>query len=168
MKQVLVMLLAITLLWGLVSCDPATNYLEKDVLIENTINIKLFEYENNAPKLLRLSGKEKPRFDLSKATCLGTLDKSHFEDILSEIAEKIYTDHGTALNEPMGRTLVLYQKNGHMIVLFGCVYENEKGQTYYYGDCYEFDAKGGFVAYIGRVGHLFGDQIASTYFQIGP
>lgn len=168
MKKVLITVLVLTFLLGIVGCDPGTNNLDKDILFENTVKIELFDYENETPELLSLSRRKKPRFDFDKATLIATLDESHFEDILNDIAEDDYLNFGTALNEPMGKTLVLYQSNGNMIVLFGCTYTNEKDKTFYYGDCYEFDENGVFVEYIGDVGYLFGDEIASTYFQNNP
>ena len=168
MKKVLIIVLMLTFLLGMVSCDPGTNYLDKTELFENTVKIELFDYENENPKLLRLSGKKKPCFDFNKATLIATLDESHFEDILSEIARYDYLNFGTALNEPMGKTLVLYQSNGNMIVLFGCIYTNEKDTTFYYGDCYEFNENGVFVKYIGDVSYLFVDKIESAYFQNNP
>jgi len=76
--------------------------------------------------------------------------------------------YGKALNEPMGKTLVLYQSYGTMVVLYGCVYTNEKNKTFYYGDCYMFDKNGALVKYIGDVGHLFSDTIEAKYFANNP
>ena len=168
MKKVLSFVCFLFCLLFLVSCDPAMNHIDSDELIANTVKIELYDYENENPKLLRINGKEKPKFDFNKATLIATLDESHFEDILNDIAEDDYLLFGTALNEPMGKTLVLHQNNGSMIVLFGCVYTNEKDKTYYYGDCYVFDENGTFVEHIGDVGHLFSDWVESTYFQSNP
>ena len=55
-----------------------------------------------------------------------------------------------------------------MIVLFGCVYTNEKDKTFYYGDCFVFDENGVFVEYIGDVGYRFLDEVESSYFQNNP
>ena len=168
MKKILIIMLVLTCLLGLVGCDPGTNHLYKDELIANTVRIEFFHYENEEPKLLNLGEKEKPSFDLSKATLIATLDESHFEDILSDVAEIDFQVFGTALNEPMGKTLVLYQSNGEMIVLFGCVYTNEEDKTWYYGDCYVFDENGVFVEHIGDVGYLFLDMVETTYFENNP
>lgn len=164
MKKALVIVLVLTCLLGLVGCDPATNNLSKDELLANTVKIELIDYENESPELLTLSGIKKPKFDYNKATLIATLDESRFEDIINHVAENDYLDFGTALNEPMGKTLVLYQSNGNMIVLYGCSYTNEKDKTFYYGDCYVFDEDGVFIEYIGDVDHLFSDMIESTYF----
>ena len=168
MKKALIIVLVLTCLFGLVGCDPAVKTLYKDELLANTTKIELVDYENENPELLNLSRKEKPRFDFNKATLIATLDETHFEDILSDVAEIDYLDFGTALNEPMGKTLVLHQSNGNMIVLFGCVYTNEKDKTFYYGDCFVFDENGVFVEYIGDVGYLFLDEVESSYFQNNP
>ena len=164
MKKVLIIVLTLTCLLGMVGCDPGINNLSKGELLADTVKIELYDYKNENPELLRLSRK-KPSFDFNKATLIATLDESRFEEILNDIAEQNYLDFGTALNEPMGKTLVLHQSNGNMIVLFGCVYET-KNSTYYYGDCYMFDKNGVLVEYIGGdVSHVFIDEIESTYFQ---
>lgn len=168
MRKVLIIVLVLTCLFGLVACDPGVSYLNKDELLANTVKIELIHYENENPKLLRIGAKENPRFDFNKATLIATLDETHFEDILNDVAEIDYLIFGTALNEPLGKTLVLYQSNGNMIVLFGCVYTNEKNKTFYYGDCNIFDENGVFVEHIGDVGYLFLDEIESTYFQNNP
>ena len=165
MKKVLSFMCVLSCLLILVGCDPGTNHIDRDELFANTVKIELYDYKNENPELLRINGKEKPRFDFNKATLIATLDESDFENILNDIAEDEYLNFGTALNEPMGKTLVLQQSNGNIIVLFGCVYTNEHDKTYYYGDCYVFDEDGAFVEYIGDVGHLFSDWVESTYFQ---
>ena len=163
MKKVLIIVLTLTCLLGMVGCDPGINNLSKGELLADTVKIELYDYKNENPELLRLSRK-KPSFDFNNATLIMALDESRFEEILNDIAEQDYLDFGTALNEPMGKTLVLYQSNGDMIVLFGCVYET-KNSTYYYGDCYMFDKNGVLVEYIGDVSHVFIDEIESTYFK---
>jgi len=168
MKKVLIIMLVLTCLSGLVGCDPGVNNLYKEELLANTVKIELIDYENENPELLTLSGKKKPRFDFNKATLIATLDETHFEGILNDVTVFDYLDFGTALNEPMGKTLVLYQSNGNMIVLFGCVYTNEKNKTFHYGGSYVFDENGVFVEYIGDVGQDFGDWIKSTYFSSNP
>ena len=167
-KKLLAIALVLASLLCMVGCDPGVKNLYHDELLANTVRIELVDYENDSPKLLRLSARKKPCFDLNKAALVATLDEAHFEDILNDVAEGDYLDFGTALNEPMGKTLVLYQSNGNMIVLFGCVYTNEQDKTWYYGDCYVFDENGVFVEYIGDVGHLFSDMIESTYFVNSP
>ncbi len=168
MKKTLIIMLVLTCVLGLVGCDPGVNHLQKDELLTNTVKIELFHYENENPKLLRTGASEKPSFDFNKANLIATLDKTHFEDIINDVTDIGYQIFGTALNEPMGKTLVLHQSNGNMIVLYGCVYTNEKNKTFYYGDCYVFDENGVFIEHIGDVGHLFLDMVESTYFQNNP
>lgn len=168
MKKVLIIVLALTFLLGLVGCDPSTNHLYNDELLANTVKNELYHYENQNPKLIHIGTKTKPIFDFSKATLVATLDETYFEDILNDVAEKDYMVRGTALNEPMDKTLVLHQSNGNMIVLFGCVYKNENGRTFYYGDCNVFDENGVFVEYIDDVDHLFLDKVDATYFENNP
>ena len=145
MKKTLSVICVLFYLSFLVSCDPGENYLDKDALLANTVKIELYDYKNENPKLLNVDWGETPKFDFKKATLIATLDESRFEDILNDIAGE-YLLFGTALNEPMGKTLVLHQKNGNMIVLFGCTYTNEYDKTYYYGDCYLFDKNGALLS----------------------
>jgi hypothetical protein len=86
MKKALIIVLVLTCLFGLVGCDPAVKTLYKDELLANTTKIELVDYENENPKLLNLKRKEKPRFDFNKATLIATLDETHFEDILNDVA----------------------------------------------------------------------------------
>ena len=168
MKKTLAIVLVFTFLFVLVGCDPGSRTLNKDELLANTVKIELYEYQNENPELLRISGKKKPHFDFDNATLIATLNEAYFEDLMNDLANDTYLVFGTALNEPMGKTLVLHQQNGNMYVLFGCTYINDKEKTFYYGDCYVFDENGKFVEYVGDVGHLFGEEIASRYFQNNP
>lgn len=165
MKKRLIIMMVLICMLGLVACDPGVNHLNKDELLANTVKIELYCYENENPKILRIGAKEMPHFDYTKATLISTLDESRFEDIIEDVVAYDYRVVRTALNEPMGKTLVLSQNNGNMIVLFGCTYTNEKCKTFYYGDCCVFDNNGVFVEYVGDVGQLFGDWVESTYFQ---
>jgi hypothetical protein len=165
MKKILSLVFCCLFLLGFSSCDPGVNNLDRDDLIDNTVKIELYDYENKNPELIRVKGNEKPEFDFSKATLIGALEEDHFEDILNDISEWDYLLFGTALNEPMGKTLVLHQKDGNMIVMFGCSYTDRNNKTFYYGDCYVFTSDGVFVEHIGDVGHLFSERVESTYFQ---
>jgi len=165
MKKAVSFICVLCCLLFLIGCDPSVKRIDKDELFANTVNIELYDYDNEDPQLLRINGRKKPRFDFTKATLIAPLNESLFEDLLSDIAEDKYLLFGTALNEPMGKTLVLHQSNGNMIVLFGCAYTNEKNKTHYYGDCYVFDQKGTFIEHIGDVTHLFSDWVESAYFQ---
>ena len=164
MKKALIVILIITLLSGLLGCDPSPNRLQKDDLLASTVKIELIDYNNENPKLLSLNGIEKPKFDFSKVTSIATLEESRFEELINYISEIDYLYDGTALNAPMGKTLVLHQSNGNIIVLFGCHYINENNKNFYYGDCYTFDKNGEFVEYIGDVGYLFPDEVESLFF----
>lgn len=165
MKKALTLTLVFTIVFALAGCDPGSSMLNRDELLANTVKIELFEYQNESPKLLRNSGKKKPHFDFDKATLIATLDEAYFEDLINDLADDEHLIYRTALNEPMGKTLVLYQGDGNMYVLFGCPYENKIGIPFYYGDCYLFDANGELVEYIGRESHLFSEEIESKYFQ---
>ena len=166
-KKVLGIMLVFICLLGLSGCDPKMNQLSK-AEASTVVKIELVDYKNDHPELLTISGEEKPRFDYGKATLIATLDESRFGALIEEVTEMYYTDYGTALNEPMGKTLVVHLNNGSMIVWFGCVYTNENNKTFYYGDCYVFAQNGEFIRYIGDVGYNFPDTVESKYFQSAP
>ena len=168
MKKALVIALVLTFLFVLAGCDPAYGTLNKKELLTNTVKVELFEYENENPELIDVSGKNKPHFDFENATLIAALDEAYFEELINELTSGEYLIFGTALNEPKGKTLVLYQNDGNMYVLYGCTYKDKIGLTRYAGDCYLFDASGEFVDYIGRTSHLFGEEITSKYFSNNP
>ena len=167
-SSVLILVGLLSCLIGLTGCDPGTRHIDANQLLANTVKIELINYENNDPEFVRINGKKKPVFDFNKVTLIATLDESRFEDILNDVAKTEFLYFGNALNEPMGKTLVLYQSDGNMIVLYGCVYTDKKGEAKYPGDCYIFNKEGELVEYIGRVGYLFSDYIESTYFDASP
>lgn len=168
MKKALLIVLVLTFLLVLVGCDPVQMGLDRDKLIANTVKIELVDYENENPKLVSIKGWNKPHFDFDKATLIATLDESRFEDLLNDLADRGYTYYSTAHNEPLGKTLVLYQSSGNIIVLWGCTYTIKNNDQRYGGSCYVFDENGSLVEYIGRVGHLFSDYIESAYFSDNP
>ena len=164
MRKIIIIAFVLTCLLGLVGCDPGTNTIDGDELLENTVKIELYYYENTNPKLVNLNGKSMPIFDFSKATFIASLDESYFEDVLKDIAEQEYLVYGNALNEPIGKTMILYQENGNMVVLFSCVYENGKKLTRYYGECNVFDENGIFIEHIGRISSDYVDTLEANYF----
>ena len=164
MKRALIIVLVLTCLLGLVGCDPGTNTIDGDELLKNTVKIELYNYENSRPQLNDLNSGKKPIFDFGKATLIAALDESHFEDVIKDIAEQECLVLGNALNEPIGKTLILYQGNGDIVVLFSCVYRNGKKLTRYYGECNIFDENGTFIEHIGRIGSDYVDMLESTYF----
>ena len=164
MKRALIISLVLTCILGLVGCDPGTNTVDGDELLKNTVKIELFSYENTNPKLLNLNRKKAPIFDFSKATFIAALDETHFEDVIKNIAEQECLVFGNALNAPIGKTMVLYQKNGNMVVLFSCVHTDGKKLTKYFGECNIFDENGMFIEHIGRVRSDYVDMLEATYF----
>lgn len=166
MKRALIIIFVLTCLLGLVGCDPGMNSVDGDELLRNTIKIELYYYENANPRLLDLNGKKMPIFDFSKATFIAALDESHFEDMIMDIAEQECLVYGNALNEPIGKTLILYQENGNMVVLFSCVYKSDYKLTRYYGECNIFDQNGMFIEHIGRIDSDYVDTLELNYFGV--
>ena len=165
MKKIWIVLFALTCILGLTACDPGTNRVDSEEILSNIEKIELFNYENTSPKLLRIKGKRKPIFDFSKATLIATLDDSHFEDVLEDISQQELLIYGNTLNEPIGKTLVIYQNDGNMMVLFGCVYQQERGGKKYYGECNIYDENGLFVEHIGRIASDYVDTLEIKYFE---
>ena len=165
MKKALIIMLALICLLGLVGCDPGVKTLDEGELLENTVKIELFYYENTNPELINLNSKKTPSFDFSKATFIAALDESLFEDVVKDIAKQECLIFGNALNEPIGKAIILYQNNGNMIVLCSCVYKKENAPTKYYGECNIFDENGMFIEHIGRVGSDYVDTLEAQYFE---
>ena len=164
MKRALIIVLVLTCLLGLVGCDPGMTTIDGDELLKNTVKIELYNYENTSPKFYELNSEKLPIFDFSKATFIAELDKSHFEDVIKDIAKQECLVFGNALNEPIGKTMILYQENGNMVVLFSCVYKNGEKLTRYYGECNVFDENGMFIEHIGRIGSDYVDTLEANYF----
>ena len=160
----MIIVLVLTCLLGLVGCDPGRTTIDGDELLKNTVKIELYNYENTSPELYKLNSKKLPIFDFSKATFIAELDKSHFEDVIKDIAKQECLVFGNALNEPIGKTMILYQENGNMVVLFSCVYKNGEKLTKYYGECNVFDENGMFIEHIGRIGSDYVDTLEANYF----
>ena len=161
----LIIVCVFTCLFSFVSCDPATIRLDTDELLANTVKIELVNYENEEPKLIQnLDGKKKPSFDFNKVTLIETLDDSKIEDVIKDLGNYGYLYGGRTLNEPIDKTLILYQSNGDMLVFFGCIYTNERGSTYYHDGCIMFDKNGKYIEYIGDFGYAGMEEIISKYF----
>ena len=150
MKRTWIIVFVLICLLGLVGCDPGWSTIDGDELLEHTVKIELYDYENTNPKLLKRNRRKKPVFDFDKATFIAELEESRFEDLIMDMDGYECLLFGNALNEPIGKTLVLYQDNGNMVVLFSCVYKKEHKATKYYGECIIFDENGVFIEHIGR------------------
>lgn len=165
MKKVWIIVFTLICLLGLNGCDPGSNQIDVNEILNNTEKIELFQYKNTKPKLLRPSKWKTPVFNFSNATLLATLDDSYIEDVVKDIAGEELLVFGKVLNEPIGKTMVLYQSDGNMLVLFGCLYKNEKGGTRYYGQCILFDENGKYIEYLGNIDHDYVDKLALKYFD---
>ena len=147
-------------------CDPAFHSIVAEETLATTVKIELVDYKNENPKLLKLKKEEKPKFDFSKATLIATLDDSQFENIINDMSKIVLLMYPRALNEPIGKTIILYQQNGDMIVFYRNVYTNSKGDVSYYDGCTKFDKNGVFIEYLGDIDstELF-NSLETTYFN---
>ncbi len=168
MKKAIALVIALFCVVGLLGCDPGTNSIDADEILANTVKIELVHYNNPNPKLIRLGGRNSPIFDFSKVTLIATLDDSCIEDVVRDIAQKTFLVFGRTENEPIGTTLILYQSDGNMLVLYGCAYSNERGVTKYYGGCNVFDENGVFVEHLGDIGSEYIDGLERKYFNSNP
>ena len=90
------------------------------------------------------------------------------ESVVKDIAGNEFLVFGSVLREPIGKTMVLYQSDGKMIVLCSCVYVRKNGGKRYYGECNIFDENGKFVEHIGRIGSDYVDKLELQYFESKP
>ena len=164
-KLLLVIMCTCFCLLSFVGCDPGWNRINAEETLANTVKIELVDYKNENPKLLKLKKEEKPKFDFSKATLLATLDDSQFENIINDMSKITLLMFSRALNEPIGKTIILYQQNGDMIVLYDSVYTDNKGNIFYYSGCTKFDKNGVFIEYLGDIGSDLFNSLLSTYFN---
>ena len=164
MKKMLAALLALACLLGLTACDPGWARVDGEELLSNTVKIQLVEYENTAPKYYRLGRKQQACFDFDQTTLLAELDEFGFEDLINDIASYDLMVFDMALNEPIGKTLILYQSNGNMIVLFGGVHQYDNGRKKIFGQCNVYDETGKLVDYLGDISSNYVDELAERYF----
>lgn len=164
-KRLLIILVVLASLLGLVGCDPGTYYFDSDELLSNTVKIELVHYENENPKIIyhrRIYNP--PFFDFSKVTLIATLDDSQIDDVVNDIADSGYLTFPRTMNEPIGTTIILYQSNGNMIVIYYDDYENKSGEIESYGGCTIFDKNGKFVEQVGPTWD-YAVTLATTYFD---
>ncbi len=155
-----------TCLFVFAGCDPIPMELDVDKLQANTVKIELVYYDNNNPKTIQnLEGKKQPTFNFDKTTLIATLDDSRIDEFINDIGEYEYLYFGRTCNEPVGKTLILYQSNGDILVLFGCVTKNARGRTCYLDGCILFDKDGKYIEYIGDFGYVYMEELESKYFN---
>ncbi len=171
MKKIIsVFILACICLLSFASCDPGSNVLDIDYLLENTTKVELVFYNNEEPEILNLNKTEKPKFDFNKATLIETLDIAYTEDIVNELVGGDFLDWNRALNEPIGKTIILYQENGDMYVFYKQSYTDKKGSERYPRECVRFDQNGKFIEYIGDLDGsraFYLEEIIEEYFYQG-
>ncbi|MBE6594427.1 MAG: hypothetical protein E7644_01375 [Ruminococcaceae bacterium] len=162
----LLLVCVLTCLHVFTGCDPSRHALDIDELLRSTVKVELVEYINENPKHIKnLNGRHKPTFDFNKVTPIATLDDSQIEDLIHDLGEYEYLYFNRTLNEPIGKTLILHQINGNMLVLFGCIYESENDGTFYYGGCIMFDKDGKYIEYIGDFGYAGMEKLETKYFS---
>ena len=121
--------------------NPYDKVMDAEDVRLNTTKIELVYYENPNPRRLDLNFWRKPVFDPDKTTFIASLDKAECEDIIAAITDRSYLYNGLCANEPVAETIILYQNNGNMVVL----YNVEE-----FRDCVIFDGNGRYVNCIGR------------------
>ena len=151
MKKILLIIMCVWIsILSFVGCDPAFNYIKEEETLADTVKVELVDYKNESPKYIRLK-KEKPKFDFDKITLIATLDNSLIKDFVKDISQQTLLLYLTAANEPIGKTIILYQANGDMLVWYAGSYTNAKGKTSNYAGCTKFDKNGEFIQYLGHI-----------------
>lgn len=164
MKKLLIVISILVCLLTLTGCDPSTTTLTREEQVSHTIKIELVQYTNEKPKFVDIDGDNTPVFDFDKVSFIAELDEAYTEEVIQDIWQQELVCWGRSLNEPIGKTLILYQDDGNMLVLYGCVYKSGWRATRYYGECVMFDENGTFVEYFGDIPHEYVDQLAAEYF----
>ena len=124
--------------------------------------------KNENPKIVFKLDKsnEKPIFDFRKTTLMKALPDLKYVNLMKDVGNKDYLRYNRVLNELMNKILILYQSSGDMIILYDCVYTDDKRSAHYYGECYIFDENGNFIDYVGDVGNYYIDYLESEYFVV--
>ena len=144
----------------LTGCDPATYYFDADVLISNTIKIELVECKNDKPELIEINEKKITSFDYDNVEVIDSLDYSQFESFITKLSSITFHKENYSVNKPIGRTLILHQKNGDMIVL-SCTVIDGIGYSF----VSKFDSNNNYITHIAK----FADRpqfesLLNTYF----
>ena len=155
-------ILTLIVLTGCVS-DPATYYFDSDDLIANTAKIELVECENEKPQMIEINEKNTTNFDYNTVEVIDDLDHRQFESFIVKLSSITFHKENFSVNKPIGKALILHQKNGDMLVL-SC--------TLIGGICYsfvsKFDSNNNYITHIAR----FADRsqfesLLDAYFDFG-
>lgn len=146
-------------LTGCVS-DPKTYYFNSDKLIVDTTKIELVECKNDKLEMIEINEKNITSFDYDNVELIDNLDKSQFESFIIKLSSITFHKENYSANKPIGKTLILHQKNGDMIVL-SCTLIDGKGYSF----ASKFDSSCNFISHIAR----FADRpqfelLLNTYF----
>lgn len=142
-KFILVFMIIVLLPIVLTGCDPATYYFDSNALIANTIKIELVECKNDKPEMIEVNEENITSFDYNNVELLDSLDKSQFESFIMELSSIAFHLENFSVNKPIGKTLVLHQKNGDMIVL-SCTLIDDLGYSF----VSKFDSNNNYIAHI--------------------
>ena len=155
-------ILTLIVLTGCVS-DPVTYYFDSDDLIANTVKIELVECENEKPQMIEINEKNTTNFDYNTVEVIDDLDHRQFESFIVKLSSITFHKENFSVNKPIGKALILHQKNGDMLVL-SC--------TLIDGICYsfisKFDSNNNYITHIAR----FADRpqfesLLDAYFVFG-
>ena len=148
-------ILTLIVLTGCVS-DPATYYFDSDDLIANTVKIE-------KPEMIEINEKNTTNFDYNTVEVIGDLDHRQFESFIVKLSSITFHKENFSVNKPIGKALILHQKNGDMLVL-SC--------TLIDGICYsfvsKFDSNNNYITHIAK----FADRpqfesLLDAYFVFG-
>lgn len=153
--------LIVLLSFFFVGCDPATYHFDADALIADTVKIELAECENDDPEEFFIDEDHIPSFDYGNAKIIDSLDPGQFESFIVGLAAiTFHIEEDYSANMPIGRTLILHQSNGDMIVLSCNGFDGE-----YYSFASLFDSNSHFIAHIANFADAPSfDELLNAYF----
>lgn len=148
------------LLIVLTGCEPPAYYFDSNDLIANTVKIELLSCKNNNPGMIEVDENNIPSFDYNDVETIDSLDHNQFESFIIELSTIRFHIYNHSVNKPIGRTLILHQKNGDMIVL-SCTLINDVSYSF----ISKFDSNNNYITHIA----FFADRpsfetLLNTYF----
>lgn len=138
----IIMVLVSIFLTGCVS-DPETYYFNSTDLIDDIIKIELVECQNDNPVKIKVDANNTPSFDYYNVELIDSLDNGQFESFIIKLSCITFHKESYSVNKPIGKTLVLHQKNGDMIVL-SCTIIDDRGYSF----ASKFDSNCNYIAHI--------------------
>lgn len=144
-KIILLVLIFVSFIFAGCVSDPPVYLFDSDELITNTVKIELVECVNDNPEIIKVDDDTITSFDYNSANVLDKLDNIEFENFIIRLSTIRFHIDNRSVNKPIGKTLILHQKSGNMIVL-SCTSIESVGYSF----VSEFDSNNNYIAHIAR------------------